>query len=112
MAYYRRIRDMREDHDLTQRQLAALLHMPQPQYNRYEQGLRPAHHHSHRAGRHLPHLDRLSSGPYERPQAACLPITHQKGPPLQEAPFAYHGLVRMGDAARFLVFSGKCAQIL
>ena len=103
MAYYRRIRDMREDHDLTQRQLAALLHMPQPQYNRYEQGLRD---------RHLPHLDRLSSGPYERPQAACLPITHQKGPPLQEAPFAYHGLVRMGDAARFLVFSGKCAQIL
>lgn len=40
MAYYRRIRDMREDYDLTQRQLAALLHMPQPQYNRYEQGLR------------------------------------------------------------------------
>ena len=40
MAYYRRIRDMREDHDLTQRQLAALLHMPQPQYNRYEQGQR------------------------------------------------------------------------
>ena len=33
MAYYRRIRDMREDHDLTQRQLAAILHMPQPQYN-------------------------------------------------------------------------------
>ena len=40
MAYYRCIRDMREDHDLTQRQLAAILHMPQPQYNRYEQGLR------------------------------------------------------------------------
>lgn len=40
MAYYRRIRDIREDHDLTQRQLAAILHMPQPQYNRYEQGLR------------------------------------------------------------------------
>lgn len=40
MAYYRRIRDMREDHDLTQRQLAAILRMPQPQYNRYEQGLR------------------------------------------------------------------------
>lgn len=40
MAYYRRIRDLREDHDLTQRQLAAILHMPQPQYNRYEQGLR------------------------------------------------------------------------
>lgn len=40
MAYYRRIRDMRADHDLTQRQLAALLHIPQSQYNRYEQGLR------------------------------------------------------------------------
>lgn len=40
MAYYRRIRDMREDHDLTQRQIASMLGMPQPQYNRYEQGLR------------------------------------------------------------------------
>lgn len=40
MACYPHLRDMREDHDLTQRQLAALLHMPQPQYNRYEQGLR------------------------------------------------------------------------
>ena len=40
MAYYSRIRDMREDHDLTQRQLAAILGMPQPQYSRYEQGLR------------------------------------------------------------------------
>lgn len=40
MAYYRRIRDMREDHDLTQWQLASILNMPQPQYNRYEQGLR------------------------------------------------------------------------
>lgn len=40
MAYYRRLRDIREDHDLTQRQVAAILGMPQPQYNRYEQGLR------------------------------------------------------------------------
>lgn len=40
MAYYRRIRDMRADHDLTQRQLTALLYIPQSQYNRYEQGLR------------------------------------------------------------------------
>ena len=40
MAYYRSILDLREDHDLTKRQLAAILHMPQPQYNRYEQGLR------------------------------------------------------------------------
>ena len=40
MAYYRRIRDMREDHDLTQSQVAVILEVPQPQYNRYEQGLR------------------------------------------------------------------------
>lgn len=40
MAYYPRLRDLREDHDLSQRQLAALLGMAQPQYSRYEQGLR------------------------------------------------------------------------
>ena len=40
MGYYRRIRDLREDHDLTQRQLAAMLGISQPQYNRYEQGYR------------------------------------------------------------------------
>ena len=40
MGYYRRIRELREDHDLTQRQLAEMLHMPQPQYFRYEQGYR------------------------------------------------------------------------
>lgn len=40
MAYYQRIRDLREDNDLTQRQLAAKLNMPQPQYCRYEQGYR------------------------------------------------------------------------
>lgn len=40
MAYYPRLRDLREDHDLTQRQLADLLQMKQPQYNRYEQGIR------------------------------------------------------------------------
>ena len=40
MAHYKRIRELREDHDMTQRQLAGLLHMPQPQYNRYEQGYR------------------------------------------------------------------------
>ena len=45
MPYYHRLRDMREDADLTQRQLAELLGMPQPQYSRYEQGLRdlPTH---------------------------------------------------------------------
>ena len=40
MACYRRIRELREDHDLTQRDIAAILHMPQPQYWRYEQGYR------------------------------------------------------------------------
>ena len=40
MAYYRRIRDMREDHDFTQRYIASKLGMHQPQYFRYEQGYR------------------------------------------------------------------------
>lgn len=40
MGYYKRIRDLREDHDLTQRQLAAKLGMTQTQYFRYEQGYR------------------------------------------------------------------------
>ena len=40
MAYYRRIRELREDHDLTQRQIAAKLNMTQTQYFRYEQGYR------------------------------------------------------------------------
>ncbi len=40
MATYRRVRELREDHDLTQREVAAKLNMPQPQYFRYEQGYR------------------------------------------------------------------------
>lgn len=40
MGYYKRVRDLREDHDLTQRQLAAILGLTQPQYFRYEQGYR------------------------------------------------------------------------
>lgn len=40
MGYYKRIRELREDHDLTQRQLAEKLNMTQPQYFRYEQGYR------------------------------------------------------------------------
>ena len=40
MGYYKRIRELREDHDLTQRQLASILHMTQTQYFRYEQGYR------------------------------------------------------------------------
>lgn len=37
---YTRIRELREDNDLTQRQVAEYLHMTQPQYFRYEQGYR------------------------------------------------------------------------
>ena len=40
MPYFRRLRELREDHDLTQRQMAEMLGMPQPQYWRYEQGYR------------------------------------------------------------------------
>ena len=40
MACYRRVRELREDHDLTQRQVAVMLKMPQTQYFRYEQGYR------------------------------------------------------------------------
>ena len=40
MALYRRIRELREDHDLTQTQVADMLGMKQPQYFRYEQGYR------------------------------------------------------------------------
>ena len=40
MGYYRRIRDLREDNDYTQAQVAEYLSMKQPQYNRYERGIR------------------------------------------------------------------------
>ena len=40
MAYYRRIQELREDHDKTQRDLAEILGMPQSQYWRYERGYR------------------------------------------------------------------------
>ena len=40
MACYKRIRELREDHDLTQRQIAAMLHIHRTQYFRYEQGYR------------------------------------------------------------------------
>ncbi len=38
--YYRRIRDLRVDHDLSQRVLAEKLGMKQAQYSRYELGYR------------------------------------------------------------------------
>lgn len=40
MPYYRRIHDLREDNDMTQQQVADYLGMKQPQYQRYESGLR------------------------------------------------------------------------
>ena len=38
--YYPRLKDMREDHDLSQSDVAEYLNMKQPQYSRYERGLR------------------------------------------------------------------------
>ena len=38
--YYPRLRDLREDSDLSQQQVADYLQMKQPQYSRYERGLR------------------------------------------------------------------------
>lgn len=38
--FYRRIKDLREDHDLTQQYVAEYLQMKQPQYSRYERGVR------------------------------------------------------------------------
>lgn len=38
--YYPRLRDLREDGDLSQQQVADYLGMKQPQYSRYERGLR------------------------------------------------------------------------
>lgn len=38
--YYPRIKDLREDNDLSQQFVAEFLKMKQPQYSRYERGLR------------------------------------------------------------------------
>ena len=40
MPYYRRLRDLREDHDLTQSQLVEQLGMHKTTYTNYEQGKR------------------------------------------------------------------------
>lgn len=40
MAFYKRIRDLREDNDRTQTEIANYLGMKQPQYYRYENGSR------------------------------------------------------------------------
>ena len=39
MSYYPRLRDMREDHDLTQTQVAQILGTVQQQYSKYETGV-------------------------------------------------------------------------
>lgn len=38
--YYPRLKDLREDNDLTQEKVALYLSMKQSQYSRYERGLR------------------------------------------------------------------------
>ena len=38
--YYPRLKDLREDNDLSQQYVADYLNMKQPQYSRYERGLR------------------------------------------------------------------------
>ena len=38
MEYIRRIRDLREDHDMTQQQIADILQTSQTMYARYERG--------------------------------------------------------------------------
>ena len=40
MPFYRRIRDLREDHDKTQKQIAEILNMQLTVYQRYERGER------------------------------------------------------------------------
>ena len=40
MYYYRRLRDLREDHDLLQKQVAEILNITREQYQLYESGKR------------------------------------------------------------------------
>ena len=46
MQFYQRLKDMREDHDMTQSQIAELLGTAREQYNKYETGKQelPMHH--------------------------------------------------------------------
>ena len=46
MYFYKRLRDLREDHDMTQAQIAELLNTAREQYNKYELGKQeiPFHH--------------------------------------------------------------------
>ena len=40
VAYYKRLKDLREDNNFTQKDIAKKLYTTQPQYYRYESGLR------------------------------------------------------------------------
>lgn len=40
MYYYRRLRDLREDNDLTQREVAQIINTTQQVYSEYEKGIR------------------------------------------------------------------------
>ena len=40
MKYFQRLKDLREDHEKTQKQIAEILNTTQPQYARYENGER------------------------------------------------------------------------
>ena len=46
MYYYSRLKDLREDKDLKQKDIAKLLQTTQQQYSKYEKGIQeiPAHH--------------------------------------------------------------------
>ena len=39
--YFRRLRDLREDHDLSQEKIGAILNIRQNVYSRYERGIQP-----------------------------------------------------------------------
>lgn len=41
MQYYKRLRDIREDNDLTQKQIAKILDIDQSYYSKYEKGKHP-----------------------------------------------------------------------
>ncbi len=46
MYYYPRLKDLREDHDIRQKEIAELLQTTQQQYSKYETGIQeiPVHH--------------------------------------------------------------------
>ena len=77
---YRRIRDLREDRDLLQRDLAAYLQCSQVCYSHYEMGKRDIPTDVLIwAGRLLPHQHRLPPGPHRResPYPKPLDFGHQ-----------------------------------